>query len=163
MIEEHPGDLLDALDQGAVTMIGHQVNTHGLMVHGIALAIRQRYPLAYTHYVAACRTHQVRLGHILPVEVAPGRWVVHLFGQSRTWDWKRKTNYSALSMALYHLALFASYQQATVGLPWGIGCGLGGGNWAIVRALIQDALPQAILYRKDVSDYDIHDIPPESF
>ena len=149
MIEERTGNLLDALDSGVVTMIGHQVNTQGLMRHGIALAIRQRYPLAYTHYVTACRTHQARLGQVLPVEVAPGRWVVHLFGQSRTWGWQRKTNYPALSMALYRLALFASHQQAIVGLPWGIGCGLGRGDWTTVRALIQDALPQAILYRKD--------------
>lgn len=32
MIEEHPDDLLDALDRGTITMIGHQVNTRGLMV-----------------------------------------------------------------------------------------------------------------------------------
>ena len=34
-----------------------------------------------------------------------------------------------------------------VGLPFGIGCGLAGGDWSVVSRAIEETVPQAVLYR----------------
>lgn len=51
------GNILDNLDAGTITVVGHQVNTRGEMSHGLARQIRERYPLTYTTYRDALRDH----------------------------------------------------------------------------------------------------------
>jgi O-acetyl-ADP-ribose deacetylase (regulator of RNase III) len=143
------GDALDALASGAIQALGHQVNLRGVMGAGIAGQIRRQWPTAYACYQAAIRTRQLALGDILPVEVLPGRWVVHLAGQIGV-DRGRQTDYAALAHALGALAAWAQARSCRVGLPYGLGCGLAGGDWRIVAALIARHCPAAVLYRLPV-------------
>ncbi len=144
------GNILDALDAGTITVVGHQVNTRGQMSHGLARQIRERYPLAYTAYRDALRDHTLVLGGICPVEVAPDHWIVHMAGQRRAHGWPRqKTDYVALTRALVALNDRSARDERTVALPYGLGCGLGGGQWPVVSALIAAYCSKAVLARID--------------
>jgi O-acetyl-ADP-ribose deacetylase (regulator of RNase III) len=133
------GDALAALEAGTIQALGHQVNQAGVMGAGIARQIRERWPVTLTAYRDALRRADLPLGRILPVAVAPDRWVVHLAGQEGIGSGRRQTDYPALGWALRRYAAWAATMGVTPGLPYGIGCGLAGGAWPVVEALIAEA------------------------
>ena len=140
------GDAIEALRSGGISALGHQVNLRGVMGAGIAAQIRRQFPAAFEVYRAAIAAGRLRLGDALPVEVAPGRWIVHLAGQQNTGR-GLQTDYAALALALSRFTDFAREHQLRPGLPYGIGCGLAGGDWPTVAALIASACPDVALYR----------------
>lgn len=140
------GDALAMLQAGRITALGHQVNLLGLMGAGIAAQVRKEFPVAYRTYREAITAGRLRLGDILPVEVQPGRWIVHLAGQ-QTAGLGRHTNYAALVLTLGHFKDFADEHGLIAGLPYGIGCGLGGGDWKTVATMIETTIPAVTLVR----------------
>ena len=65
-------------------------------------------------------------------------------------DGKRKTSVTSGEMTGVVLDKVARLTEGTtlrVGLPFGIGCGLAGGDWSVVSRMIEEHLPQAVLYR----------------
>jgi O-acetyl-ADP-ribose deacetylase (regulator of RNase III) len=139
------GDALDLLADGTITALGHQVNARGVMGAGLARAIRNRFPRAFTAYRLAWQSRQLVLGACLPVEVAPGRFIVHLVGQDGYGRGRRHTDYAALVTALTRFDHWARAHDVTPGLPYGLGCGLAGGDWTVVQRLIATAVPEALV------------------
>jgi O-acetyl-ADP-ribose deacetylase (regulator of RNase III) len=125
------------LDQKGI--LGHQVNMQGVMGAGLALAIRQTWPAVF----AAYQNHRGYLGECFITYAERDVWVANLYGQDRLGRGTRQTNYGALSNALRELRFQSSDSQ--VYLPVGLGCGLAGGDWNIVRELIEYYVPHAIL------------------
>lgn len=68
---------------------------------------------------------------------------VHVFGNtiSVSGRGERQTNYAALATALFSFFRDCAQknQDATIRLPYGLGCGLAGGDWDTVLAIINDA------------------------
>lgn len=128
--------LIQAYKDGDVDWIVHQVNTQGVMGSGIALQIKQEYPKHFEKYVEYCTEHKDLLGNSFAEE-----GVVGVFGQEHYGVGQRHTNYAAL---LSGLETFFSYiieenpDTNKIGIPYGIGCGLGGGDWTIMRTLLED-------------------------
>jgi hypothetical protein len=67
----------------------------------------------------------------------------------------RYTNYDALRECLYKLRKvgenlhWSDYlPQDLIYLPYGIGCGLAGGDWNIVSKIIEEELPTAVLVQR---------------
>ena len=71
------------------------------------------------------------------VQVAPQLYVANLFGQLSFGRDKRQTNYAALGTALFRA--MKEHPNATFRVPYGLGCGLAGGNWVTVLNLIEEA------------------------
>ena len=140
------GDAVAMLRAGRITALGHQVNLRGVMGAGIAAQIREEFPIVFDIYRAAIAAENLQLGDAQPVEVLPGCWIVNLAAQRGT-GWGRQTDYAALTLALGRFADFATEHDLRPGLPYGIGCGLGGGHWPTVETLIETTVPQAVLYR----------------
>ena len=67
----------------------------------------------------------------------PQLYVANLFGQSSFGRDKRQTNYAALGTALFRA--MKEHPDATFRVPYGLGCGLAGGNWVTVLNLIEEA------------------------
>lgn len=137
MYTEIKGNLLEA----DVDIIAHQVNCKGAYGAGIALQINNKYPITtkkYKKFVAETREEEL-LGQcqIVPTEV-DGKQVANLFGQLRYGTGRRQTNYKALENALFQLKDYAEQNNLSVGVPYGIGCGLAGGGWDIVERIIKD-------------------------
>lgn len=174
-------------------IIGHQVNTYGVMGAGLAAAIREMYPEADYYYQLWCKMGNkpggVKLGDVLYVDVAPSLFIANMAGQKSFMekskidklggqktppkkgsyfmmggyyfsfneeledyfmnplnkdDW-RQTDYDALKACLIDVNKFSEKEELELFLPFEIGCGLGGGEWSVVRGLIEENAPRAVL------------------
>lgn len=146
------GNLLDF--PNGINMIFHQANTENVMGAGIASQIRKRYPQAHKadkdYFVPKGKE---RLGHYTQALVSGDsedyKLVVNLYGQRLGEDsvWGIPTDYFALRDALRRClddhTTFSGYcDDAICGFPYGMGCGLGGGDWKIVESIIKEALEE---------------------
>jgi len=149
MVHTLRGDAVHALQMGDIQCLGHQVNMHGVMGAGIAKVIREAYPSAYAEYRAAIQDKRLSLGGLLVSEVGAERFIAHLAGQEYTGRGRRQTDYSALRRSLFRLSTWSKETGKTVGLPYGIGCGLAGGDWTVVAEMISNAFESihVVLYR----------------
>lgn len=144
MIKIVEGDILNATED----MIGHQVNCQGVMGAGLAKQIKCKYPFAYSSYSHLCKNTEDKrdlLGRIKQVKEHDDKVVVHIFGQYGYGRGKIQTDYEALKRALRKLEIVARNCDKSVALPYGIGCGLAGGDWDIVYKIIEDVF----------SDYEV--------
>lgn len=93
------------------------------------------WSVVFDEYVKVCSPK--KLGDFQVVQVAPQLYVANLFGQSSFGRDKRQTNYAALGTALFRA--MKEHPNATFRVPYGLGCGLAGGNWVTVLNLIEEA------------------------
>ena len=130
-------------------IIVHQVNCQGVMGAGLAKKIADKWPVVKEEYVKECRTglHRVgSLGALLLVKVTPTLLVGNVFGQLSYGRDKCHTCYWALATVFHKLALQRT-GPLPLYIPHGIGCGLAGGDWRVVSALIEQELPDAVICR----------------
>lgn len=159
MINIVKGDLLDARED----IIAHQVNCMGSMGSGVALQIKEKWPQVYKWYKKRCdimkdmHMEEKLLGdcHWCQVE---GKWIVNMFGQyefaSRGKKGKRYTDYDALRNCLEYVRKHAMDYHESLAMPYGIGCGRGGGDWeGVVYPMICDIFEgtgvNVTLYQKE--------------
>lgn len=138
MIKTVYGNILDATED----IICHQVNCQGVMGTGIAKALYQRWPIVKGAYQRFCQAEslgepQNLLGKVQMVEVEPGKYVANIFGQldyGRN-PYKKYTDYVALTNAFNEIR--NKYAGKSLAYPYGFGCGLANGDWAIVSQMIE--------------------------
>lgn len=144
------GSLLDA----DVDYYCHQVNCQGRMGSGIAKAIKEKWPIVYTNYMAKFENVQPEyfklfLGTIQFVPLYKDYYldkehkqVINMFAQETYgYDGRRYTSYDAFWSCLGHIREFVP-EGATIGFPSHIGCGLGGGNWEVIKTMIEQVLDE---------------------
>lgn len=137
MVKYVKGNLLDS----DCNYICHQVNCQGRMGSGIAKQIRERWPKVYVKYKFLCDTFdpETLLGSI-DIDNTDNHNIVNIFGQlTYGYDGKQYTSYEAFSKALKQLKSWIPY-GVSIGFPKNIGCGLGGGDWKVISAMIDDIL-----------------------
>jgi O-acetyl-ADP-ribose deacetylase (regulator of RNase III) len=127
-------------------VIAQQCNCQGFMGRGLALIIRKKYPQVYNAYWIAFLRGQLHLGMIQPVQVAPDRWVVNMMMQDGVGTQHRMTDYGAHEVAWPKLAAWAEHRQ--VHAPWGIGAGLGGGDFEVIQPIAEQAVPGIVWHRR---------------
>lgn len=128
-------------------IIAHQVNLQGFMNAGLAKQVRAKYPKAYDCYYRAWQAQWFKLGMIQPVQVAETLWVVNMAAQDRYGRDRRYTDYDALRICLTKLNQWSIDRDLQAHLPYGLGCGLAGGDWSIVSQMIVECVPSAIVCR----------------
>lgn len=140
------GNLLDS----DCDYICHQVNCQGVMGSGIAKQIRERWPGVYEGYKAwydSCsadspdgQAYRWMMGTNLTVPVSATKFIVNMAAQARCgYDGARYTSYDAFDRCLHDIKDSVP-KRRTIGFPKNIGCGLGGGNWKVISALIEEIL-----------------------
>lgn len=129
-------------------IICHQVNCRGAMGAGLAKLVAQKYPKVYEEYKQLCNSSkpQQLLGTIQICKVNEDLYVCNIFGQDRYGTFKQQTNYNALKTAIDKLIKVANeqYPDLQIYIPKGMGCKLGGGDWNVVRKLIEN-IPKLVL------------------
>lgn len=136
------GNIFSRLSASKPTYICQQVNCKGVMGAGLAMQIRSQWPVVYQRYLEFCYgNNDNKLGTYQEVLVEPKLYVVNLFGQNGYGRGERQTNYAALAAALFSFFRDCAQknQSAIVRLPYGLGCGLAGGDWDTVLDIISDA------------------------
>lgn len=112
-------------ENGAHLVIGHGVNTQGLMGAGFAAQVEHRYPAVLHDYRNACRSGDLTPGHTWMVEVdGQGTLVANIasqrvIGRDARPDWLRR------AIADLHTILGRQGNRYEVRLPL-IGAGIGG-------------------------------------
>lgn len=138
------GDLLNAPFQ----VIAHQVNCMGVMGAGVAKSLRLKYPGLYENYKEMCnlyeRDRKDLLGLCLWYRAEDRKIILNLFGQYGFGRDKRYTDYEAFDKAMRdgieatkNEAFKEDGIQLCIAIPYGIGCGLAGGDWPEVKEILE--------------------------
>lgn len=130
-------------------VIVQQVNCRGAMGRGLALAIRQKWPIVYSEYRKMFSAGELKLGSVQFVKVAPELYVCNLAGQDRWGTNSPKTDLGAYSLAWPIVSLEAEKLGLHVYAPWMFGCGLAGGDWSVVQPMIEALSPEVIWARRE--------------
>lgn len=137
MIYIHVGDLL----KSHCNVIAHQANCMGIMGAGIAKQIASIYPEAYRadreyKIPVGSRERLGRFSYAKVIHQGRTRIVVNLYGQYR-YGRGLHTDYEALESAVRSLLKkLQNLKHVKLGMPYGIGCGLAGGDWNIVYPML---------------------------
>ena len=151
MINYESGDILDWADK--VDVIGHQVNCFGVMGGGLALQIANKWPQVLTEYRSyikkcleiATRNNLLGTCHAVEIKGRKKCWIANIFGQYDVGG-GLQTNYEALHKALKHLKrIMDAYGLTSIALPVRLGCGLAGGDWNVVLAMIDDVFGKSTI------------------
>lgn len=138
MITEYKGNLLDS----KADVIAHQTNCAGVMGAGVALQIKEQLLAEgeYIKYVGLCNYAPSKelLGGMQLLKTKDHRLVANLFGQNRPQSSGVATDYDALRKAINALHRWAKYNLFSVAVPGLLGCGLAGGDWKVVRQLLEE-------------------------
>lgn len=137
MIRERVGDLL----QSDANIIAHQTNCMGVMGAGVALQIKNKLldERAFEKYVDLCkRKGEHLLGHVQYLQGAGEKVIANVFGEYKPSYDKVDTDYDSLKEALILLHEEAKKYELSVAIPGLMGCGLAGGDWNIVRDMIEE-------------------------
>lgn len=123
-----------------------QVNCKHKMGAGLAKQIRDAYPEVYDEYMQT----EPKLGRVLAVPTTDRRVCINMYAQDGYGKDKRYTDYEAFKKCLSAIAEFAKHieKDITIAFPYGIGCGLGGGDWNIIQGMIKDfseTIPQKVV------------------
>lgn len=148
MIVYKKGNLLES----NCDIICHQVNCQRVMGAGIAKQIRDKWPEVYDDYCFnidrmydgdfASKSSDL-LGMITWTELENGRYIMNFFSQDKFLPRDVcHTDYEAFTNCCRTLKKFITEynldkSKTIIGFPYKIGCGLAGGNWDIVSAIIE--------------------------
>lgn len=140
MLKYEVGDLLEA----EVDAIAHCCNCYCTMGTGIAPQIKNKWPVVYAADCATEKGDFKKLGTFTKAIVENGELTVYnlygQFGYGKRKQGLRDLKYDAIFEALDKMADdVVACGGKTVGLPL-IGCGLAGGKWSIVEAMIEETL-----------------------
>ena len=145
-IRYRTGDLMSA----STDYIAHQVNCHGVMGAGLALAVRNATPGLYEIYQSHCRNYK-------PTDLLGKSFIfkntISIFGQLNYGRDKSVvyTDYRALANAFRAIHKRLPIDKS-IAFPHYMGCGLGNGDWTIVKFLIEYCFPgrEIHIYKKGV-------------
>jgi len=135
MIKEINCDLLEA----PVEAIFHCCNCFNVMGAGIALAIKNKYPEAF-EADAKCYfvNKKNKLGYFSVAETKDNKFIYNLYTQHRYGRENRQLDYEALYTSLEKACwdLHTQKLKSIVGIPYKMGCYLAGGDWNIVKSIL---------------------------
>lgn len=100
-------------------IVCHQVNCRGVMGAGVALAIRNKWPVVFTEYRRAYNNGELVLGNINFVKIKNGLCVGNICSQDRYGRKGRFTDYDAVDKALKHLFNIRSQLNKDTGMHVG--------------------------------------------
>ena len=135
-----------------IELILHGCNSKGVMGSGVAKIVRERYPEAYESYALWC-SKGFRLGQYLAVP-SNNKIIINAVTQQNYGkaieqlgpNPVRYVSYDAVAEIMHSLSKV--YAGSTIAMPT-IGAALGGGDWAVISAIIESELKtvQAVVYQ----------------
>src|SRR5262245_62653769 len=129
--------------------IGHQCNCHSLRGAGLANAIFKAFPWANVYSDRSERGNDAALFGSISIHGDPKqrqRYVINIYGQLKPGKPSpgrdsAASRLEAFSSALNQIAKVPELES--IGFPYGIGCGLAGGDWGKYERLLEDFAEQA--------------------
>lgn len=143
MVTYKNGDLL----KSNCNIICHQVNCQSVMGSGIAKQIRSTYPQVFEKYKQVCNQYKLEylmgVAQICAISEDNTRYIANMFAQFHYLPRGiNHTNYEMFRLSCQQLKMLIPTELVnkdfTIGFPDHIGCGLGGGDWNIVKKIIEE-------------------------
>jgi O-acetyl-ADP-ribose deacetylase (regulator of RNase III) len=131
------GNVLNEVTKGVIVQ---GCNAQGVMGSGIAKEIREKWPQVYTDYKLRQSTAGLKLGTFVATTIVPKEFYIYsaitqeYFGK----DGAKYVSYKAIHQAFYKMAIAAGDAGLDIHYPM-IGAGLGGGEWSVIQACVDDA------------------------
>jgi len=123
--------------------IVHGCNAQGVMGAGVALAVKRKYPGAYNDYVRIHQYHRLVLGVAYPYAVSTNLVIWNAITQEGFGQPTRNCSYDAIQTCFEQinetLIQTGPSDYCELHIPM-IGAGLGGGNWEIIREIIEQTV-----------------------
>jgi O-acetyl-ADP-ribose deacetylase (regulator of RNase III)/uncharacterized protein YwgA len=136
MIKYTTGNLLNAKTDALV----NTVNTVGVMGKGIALQFKERYKENFRVYHAKAKAKELKVGDILVVKDHDLSGAKLIFNFPTKQHWKGNSKMEYIEAGLEDLKRkIIEYGVKSIALP-PLGCGNGGLDWNVVKALIEREL-----------------------
>ena len=140
MITIKNGNILESTED----IIVHQVNVQGIMGGGVAKQLALQYPELEEFYSKHCNildNDYEQLEGTTLIYKENGKLICNIFSQKPNFD----TDYKAIEKCLEYVKLWASNNDLSIAIPYGIGCGIANGDWKKVYKIIEEVF----------SDYDV--------
>lgn len=155
MIQIIKGDLTET----DCKIIAHGVNCQNVMGSGVARALFEKWPKVKTQYH---KTYEIDaelgftydyLGTIQSVSVEKEKIVLNCFTQEYFGnDGMKYLSYDALVQTMNKAHKFCkAYSENQIAIPK-IGCGLAGGDWTIVEAILNSIFPSDFTVKVYIKD-----------
>lgn len=128
------GNLITLAEEGKFDVIGHGCNCHCVMGAGVAKAIKDRWPEAYAADLATKKGDRSKMGTFSFAQVGD-LTIINLYTQYDYTRTKVDVEYEALEEGMKRIK--EAYSGKRIGFPM-IGAGLAGGNWSIIKNIIDD-------------------------
>lgn len=143
MIQYLKGNLMDV----KTGIIVHGCNAQGVMGSGVAKAVKEMYPIAFSQYERDVKKwdslKETMLGKISVVMTQNhSAIIVSAITQDKYGTDRRQVNYEAVHVAFERIKYnmpFWQVKDRTINIPK-IGAGLGGGNWKIIETIINEVI-----------------------
>ena len=148
MVHYNKGDIFNS----SADIICHQVNCQGVMGAGIAKEIRARYPKVFEDYIAYYKScygrAEAMLGKCVLTKTEGPHHIASIFGQEYYGFQGCFTVYPAFEQGFYNLIDLIQldpslYKTKSIAVPYGIGCGLAGGDWNIIEKILKEIFDRA--------------------
>lgn len=162
MVIYKKGNLLES----SCDIICHQVNCQRVMGSGIAKQIRDKWPEVYEDYCSEIdfmynngfiKQSSDLLGMVSCIKLENGRYIINFFSQDKFLPrGVCHTDYEAFTRCCKALKNFITEynldkSNTIIGFPYKIGCGLAGGNWDVVSAIIEREFEN---YEVEIYEYE---------
>lgn len=134
---------------GGRKLICHVVNDLGRMGSGVAKALMVKWPQVRSEYVQWHKTDKhndqdldFALGKVQFIYCTDDIVVANVIGQHdiRTLKGVPPVRYDALREGFNHIAKVAKHFDATVHVPYLMGCDLAGGDWETVESILREEI-----------------------
>lgn len=133
------GNLLH-IKQGHVV---HGCNAQGVMGSGVALGIKATYPLAYEDYMEIHENGGLELGKAYPTVISTDLVVWNAITQNLYGKGPRQVSYDAIQTCFQDINSVIGEMDMQcpkeIHIPL-IGAARGGGNWDIIRTIIEETV-----------------------
>ncbi len=133
-------DILE-INEGVIV---HCVNCQAVMGSGIALSIRNKYPVVYEDYKIFCKGQRPErlLGEVHFSVINDKLTIANLFGQLNFGgDKKKYVSYGAFEKAAPVIKEYSDKYNLDVYCPYKIGSDRAGGNFDIISLILQEVIP----------------------
>lgn len=134
------GDLIQLAKQGEFDLIVHGCNCFCTMGKGIALTIKQEFPIAYKVDCETPKGDKSKLSTISFATIPLGEKTLIVVNGYTQYHWKGidgKADYEAIRGVFREMK--RQFSRLRIGYP-AIGAGLAGGDWAIISEIIEEEL-----------------------
>jgi O-acetyl-ADP-ribose deacetylase (regulator of RNase III) len=146
---EHNGSVFDAFFSTEFpdsNIIVHGCNAKGVMGSGVAKVVKDIFPKAYYDYIKEHEEVGLKLGKVIFSNVGPGQMIANAITQQSCGKKPiQYVDYDAVRTCFNTIRDLVDFTaensgiQMTVHYPM-IGAGLGGGDWKIISAIIDEEL-----------------------